>query len=225
MGNSIIRKFAPTAGVFALTVWCGWQFLEDASPLDDLAQQSPTRIDSDAFEPKLPVRIDRDMFAVVATAKPQQQERVLEQAEAAPPPFDPAPMLANLRLKGTFVHGERRVALINGGVFDEGETVTQDRTSGVRCQLRRVYADAVVVEVDGLRYRLAYGGRPERLTAVSMVPSTTPANERTQSRGPCAALVRAFANSLSNNSPAPKTLPYSWSSIRDLARPLWRPSP
>src|SRR5262249_51335457 len=80
-----------------------------------------------------------------------------------------------LVLNGTYVRGDRRMAVINGAVYTEGQTISP-ASAGRAVSLARVDVDRVVLSVDRMTSELAYS----RPTAAAEPPRTQPVHDGTE---------------------------------------------
>jgi hypothetical protein len=173
-----LGKMTPTIALFSLVSYCCW------TELDPPASSGPTKSDEKQAEitvgmltPGSTPAPDRNPFQTTSLSKADEKPRDAKvsgllsdkkdaKATAAqltkPPP--------QLMLKGTFIQGTRRVALINDRVYAEGETLTAIKTDPGSLVLAQVHPDKVLLQQGTQRFELKYTSR-ESKAAASPQPS------------------------------------------------------
>jgi hypothetical protein len=176
-----VLKTAPAAIVLVAAGVCAWPYLgasSDDAPAGPPAAP-PTEIAATLLEPAVGTNFDRDPFqeaaaarlalARVAFARLQARaagwfrRRPADGPAAAPGPVQPIGPGADLVLNGTFLQGERHLAMINGRVYAPGEALKGLDEARGRYVLAEVRPLSVVIDARGRRLELSYRG-----------PSSTP---------------------------------------------------
>jgi hypothetical protein len=173
-------KMAPTIVVVAASAACAWPYLWgplEAAPPGPKEAPLP-EIKAALLEPAVGTNFDRDPFqetaaARLALARPafaRLQARVVgwfrrrpaddpgDGTYAATGKVEAAGPGADLVLNGTFLQGERRLAVINGRVYAPGEPLKGLDAARGRYVLAEVRPLAVVIDAPGRRLELSYRG-------------------------------------------------------------------
>jgi hypothetical protein len=119
--------------------------------------------------------LDRDPFAPPAVEVPPEPaaRELAKQAKAMSAPGKPetgaqdnktpdagstasTPRIEGLVLSGTYVRGDRRMAVINGLLYSEGEQITSAGPTAVAASVARVDVDRVILNMEGRHAQLAY---------------------------------------------------------------------
>ena len=69
---------------------------------------------------------------------------------------EPVDILKSLALDATFLHGDRRLALINGRVCAQGESLAISDAAAWPCVVAGISADKVLIEHQGRTVELKY---------------------------------------------------------------------
>ena len=175
--SGMFGKLAPIATVFGLTVWCCWPYLEGAPEGTGLQQGGDLpRISGALLSPTVQPAPERNPFqpplvskatppeteepsaqsavgtqSSVGTPAPEQQEAVVE--EESPDIF------SGLVLGAIYIQGNRRVALINGQVCEQGDRLAISASSADPCIVTEISADKVLLSHGGQTVELKYAGR------------------------------------------------------------------
>jgi hypothetical protein len=129
-----INKVAPTALVAALVAWCCWPHWSGARS-DDLGQppESLPKIAHALLSPHIEAASDRDPFALSAASEADSTQIAASPTAEFPqaklvvkkrPSWEEiAATLSKLSVEATFIHGSRRMALIDGRVYEPGDAL------------------------------------------------------------------------------------------------------
>ena len=203
-----ILKVAPTAVVVVVSGVCTWPYVwapDDGSGGPKPAE--PPGLSAALLEPAVGADFERNPFQETAgvrlalarsafarlkgrladTLKRRKPEVPAEEPEAARRPVerlgvDPA---ANLVLNATYIQGQKRLAMINGRVYSQGEMLKGIESATGRWKLSEVRPHSVVIDVRGKLMELSYpspGSSPPG--AVARGPSTMTADEGGISEAP-----------------------------------------
>jgi hypothetical protein len=74
------------------------------------------------------------------------------------PIIDLTDMLSSLELNATYIYGDRRLAMINGHTFTEGQSSDSLVPLAEPGTIAEIGHDAVIMDVQGQTYRLSYSG-------------------------------------------------------------------
>jgi hypothetical protein len=102
----------------------------------------------------------RNPFVRTAPEPPRQPEPQPEQFKQAPglTAAEFSKQLEGIVLKGILIVGQRRVALIDNGIYGEGEPLLLARRT--LAVIAQVHEDRVLLARDGQSFELTYGTRP-----------------------------------------------------------------
>ena len=173
--SSTIGKLAPTAVVAAMIVWCCWGYLEPGPGQTVSRGSELPRIAPELYAPPGEPVSPRDPFRPVLAEKPVPAEKpkvarknakpkpqAKKLAEEAPIPSVVAvhvsqrDILSRFTLQGTYIRGNRRVAIINGQVFRQGQTMPISRVSKDLCTITQIGPYKVVLRHRGRNMELTY---------------------------------------------------------------------
>ncbi len=179
--NRTTKRIAPLCLMLGFTTWCCWQSLEAEAPFFLLAEDSlPPSIRPVQLEPSIPEHHAHDPFAIVTAT--EKSERTKEDATiltsiAADPIVDLTDVLSSLELNATYLYGDRRLAMINGQTFTEGQSSEELVPLVESGTIAQISHDAVLVDVQGQTYRLSYSG-------LSLVSAAETNNKPVPATGP-----------------------------------------
>jgi hypothetical protein len=208
-----IKKLMPLLIVAAILGYLCWPYVDSQTPrpndvdseaaLTSLVRslvpgdlQAPQR---DPFDSKGLVRRRRRGTGGTAVTDPanpdrSQQESVATASAGAEPDASPnagprtkappIPAPSYLELQGTLLCGDRRVALINGAVYSEGEELKPSGPASPAYLVSRIYSHRVLLESETESLELKY-------RTIEKIPATGP-------RGPSRDM-RVRANTLHKN--------------------------
>ncbi|HVC98510.1 MAG TPA: hypothetical protein VND64_32885 [Pirellulales bacterium] len=164
---------APTAIVAGAFGYLCWPYANDpaAKPEARGAAKATETLAALLSPPAAPAP-ERDPFnskvlpksATSATAQDAKSTAIKSQeakATAAPPRAAEtliATTLGDLALQGTHIQGRRRLAVINGSVYAEGDEIATSGTMTGPYKVVRVFAHRVEVLCDGQAVELTYSG-------------------------------------------------------------------
>jgi hypothetical protein len=183
--SELIKKLAPTGIVAAVAAWCCWPHLPgretdlglqapDTLPKIAASLLSPEFESASGRNPFRPVAEHEDEYAagaepVVSTVTRQQEtsgspkekpgsprEKPGSPKEEPSPEQDPLEIVKSLPLQATFVHGDRRMALIDGQFCEEGSTLAVADSARSPCIVARISAHRVLVLYRGRTVELGY---------------------------------------------------------------------
>ena len=174
-----IGKTALILIVIGVMGYLCWPYVSD--PLPEALALSPGKMPEIApalLAPPVAPAPDRDPFQQPPVAKPAEEPPppvVAEVPKPAPPPsaapapalnppivvkpelpVDPKDLLSGLALNATYVRGDRRLAVINGSLYAEGDQVKLSGPTMLALTLARVYPDNVILERKGQTVELNY---------------------------------------------------------------------
>jgi hypothetical protein len=104
-----------------------------------------------------PFRLPPPARAAMAAHKPAGP--AAQVAKAVDPAADTAKLLSGLALHATYIHGQRRVALINGLVYAEGEPLKPANPTTTPFVVAWVYPDRVLLRRLGQTVELHYADK------------------------------------------------------------------
>lgn len=160
----LVGRLAPTAIVAAFVAWCVWPYLSGAGSrgLGQEAGEVP-RIASSLLKPTMEPAGDRDPFRSADADQPDPSETATTEeeesaaVEAAPvPEVQPGDVLEQLTLDATFIHGGRRLALINGQVCQQGDALAISGLTTEPCLVARIAAHKVLIKFRDETLELEY---------------------------------------------------------------------
>ncbi|MHC4398927.1 MAG: hypothetical protein ACYTG0_04530 [Planctomycetota bacterium] len=160
--SELARKFAPIGMVAAMVAWCCWPYLDDSG--DGLVLEEPStlpEITATMLAPPTPAVAERDPFrpAHLAVDEPPPEELppdALPDVEPLPQ-ADPLEVAAGMPLEATCVQGDRRIAMIGGRVYEEGEPLAMSDVVTEPCYITRIYPHKVRILHLGRVVELTYG--------------------------------------------------------------------
>jgi len=172
---------APTAIVAGALGYLCWPYAEDPAkkPEATSAAKAKEALAALLSPPPAPAP-ERDPFnsqvlpKSALTAATQQVARSTAatpqetRANVAPPRTTEAAItttLSELALQGTHIQGSRRLAVINGTVYAEGDEIAASGTMTSSYKVVRVYMHKVEVECDGQAVELTYSGHEPKAVA------------------------------------------------------------
>jgi len=164
---------APTAIVAGAFGYLCWPYADDPAAKPEATSAANARETlTSLLSPPAASAPDRDPFnsrtppasAELATA--QGAKKTASTAQAATETATPrrateavvATTLVDLALQGTHIQGSRRLAVINGSVYAEGDEITTSGTMTGPYKVVRVFAHRVEVLCDGQAVELTYSG-------------------------------------------------------------------
>lgn len=180
--SSTFGKLAPTAIVGAMIVWCCWGYLEPGP--GGMVARGPElpRIAPELYAPPDEPVSPRDPFRPVLAKKPVPAEKpkgtqkkaqpkpdprqLAKSGEESPIPsvvavhVSPRDILGRFTLEATYIRGDRRVAIINGQVFRQGQTMPISRVSKDLCTITEIGRYKVVLRHRGRNMELTYQNPP-----------------------------------------------------------------
>ncbi len=132
--NGPAGKLAPTAAVAAVVAWCCWSYVGESGtgfPVNGggnppkittelLAPQIAPASSHDPFRPEAETEQSSENDAAASSGEDQIKLEVVGEG-GGPPVKAPDEVFASLTLDATCIQGDRRVALIDGRVYAEGE--------------------------------------------------------------------------------------------------------
>jgi hypothetical protein len=161
-----LTKAAPIAVVAGVVAFCCWPYLASpdtgpAGPGSREAQEIAPALLSPKFGPpterdpfRLPTDVQNQAPASrdVAIATVQKGDPVAPMARAA----DASDPLQGLSLSATYVHGKRRLAMINGHLYPEGGSFKVASSAGEPFVIARIDPYKVVLQRSGETVELNY---------------------------------------------------------------------
>jgi hypothetical protein len=160
--TTMIRNIGPLAGFFAAVAWLCWEQLVPPKAPPDFGPNKVTRIDAKLLNPELPPPCERNPLApvapVVAQTAPVNAETLAQEAAAGEDQARSAATLpVKLKLRGTYLGGMRKSALIDNRLCFEGDCVPGIAAGQEdACRLTQVERDHVVLRIEDQEFRLEY---------------------------------------------------------------------
>lgn len=180
--SELISKFAPTAVVAAVVTWCCWPYLSGPAAGPQLAESEVLpEIAPSLLSPTIEPPPERDPFRAgevegrAADAdKPAQVRRPAPEPPAPvekelPPQRDPLEIVSSLPLQATYVQGGRRLALISGQVYAEGQPLALSEPVTEPCIVARILPHTVRIRHQGRVAEIKY-----RDLAATSIPLSRP---------------------------------------------------
>lgn len=163
--SGTLGKLAPTAIVCGLVAWCCWPHLEGSHWATGVqpAAELP-RLAGELLSPQIEPAPDRDPFQPPPVRKPAPPEN---RQPAEPPPGKvehertvveeaPVDVFSGLALGAIYIRGDRRVALINGRVYQQGQPLVLSVPAADPCIVTEVSAERVLLLHRGQTVELKY---------------------------------------------------------------------
>jgi len=159
--TSILRNFGPLAAFSAAVAWLCCEQLNPPDAAPDLGPQKVTRIDQKLLEPQFPSPCARNPLVPAAPPAPESAGRTLGtvagEIGAGPTPLAEVPLPAHLKLRGTYVGGLRKSALIDDRLCFEGDCLPRTEAGAPHpWRLTQVERDYVVLRMNDKEFRLQY---------------------------------------------------------------------
>ena len=173
--STTIGKLAPIAIVAAVVAWCCYPYLDKPASEASLQQEGNLpRIIRSLLSPIIEPASDRDPFKPreERNTDSTQSEQPATAATAETPSLskeDILEILSNLVLDATFIQGNRRMALINGRVCEQGEPLAISGSITEPCIVTQISAHSVLIQ---------YGDRTVELKYRNAVASANPSKLR-----------------------------------------------
>ena len=159
-----IGKIVPTAIVAAVLTYLCWPYFNESTGAPEEKKENKLPVISQALlSPPAEPAPERDPFkqpgdkkwsaalAGQGTKKP-----------AAPRALADANPLGNQVLGATYIRGDRRLALISGHIYAEGEQLKGQNSSVSPLTVARICPDKVLLRRDGETLELKYAAAPPR---------------------------------------------------------------
>jgi hypothetical protein len=162
-----LKKIAPTAIVAAVLGYLCWPYFTDPEAAAGQKKESTLPVLTAALlSPPPEPAPDRDPFsqgknwsAAVTAKKPKATVK-------KPPPVENT--LTGQALNATYIHGERRLALISGQVYAEGEPLKGQNSSSSLLTVARICPDKVILRRGGETLELRYASiQPKSVDATA----------------------------------------------------------
>jgi hypothetical protein len=178
-----VGKFVPTAVVAAAVAYCSWSHLfAPEAPVSDRSGKLPT-ITAAQLSPTVAPRAERDPFRPVRATSPlapgttkagvsppvvkggvaagQKPGATAGGTTAAGPQGasdmrEPADLLGRLTLNATSLQGDRRVAMINGRLYEQGERLRLPELGTAACVVACILPHKVQLDWTGKTLELTY---------------------------------------------------------------------
>lgn len=164
--NVILKKMAPTLVVLAVAGYCCWSDEETGSPAKGKENGgNKPALTAALLTPQAAPPPGRDPFytALSETA----DDKAKKPAPPLPRPKRELPtsvhddllkLTSGLVLRATFIHGDRRVALINDRFYAEGDALPCSKTIAVT--IARIAPNKVIIRHAGQNAELKYSNSP-----------------------------------------------------------------
>ncbi len=173
--NLWIKKVVPTLAVLAVLGYCSWPGAE-GSLNKDKGKDKKREISQILLAPTtapLPMRDPfegpakkRDPIGGLAKKAPAPKEtaKAVASKQTAIASEELTKLLAGLALKGTFLSGERRLAMINDRIYAEGEAL-KSGTLKSPVLIAEIHADTVLLKHQGAQVELKYRAKDGKGTS------------------------------------------------------------
>jgi hypothetical protein len=122
--GTLINQIAPFMVVLALAGYCCWSESDDLAATPAKEKSATIELTSTLLAPTSTPAPARNPFPSPTANKKVVTERSI--TKAPPVKMDLAKNTSHLVLRATFICGDRRLAMINGKFYGEGDTVTPD---------------------------------------------------------------------------------------------------
>lgn len=179
-----IEKLAPTAIIMAAIAWCCGPYMDGSTSGIGVEDARLPEITEALLSPAINPVCQRDPFQPTCPgdtvseedkgpAEPPDKAMEPPPAESPPPraiyatptvPTGPTPevliaqVLRQITLDATYIQGNRRVAVINGRIFREGDVLARCGSSKEPCTVQRVFRDRVRIQYRGRNTEFGYRG-------------------------------------------------------------------
>ncbi len=165
--NKLITLGIVTAGIiYGCYPYVSGARMETASAPQKVSTASPRQL-----TPELPPVVVTDPFRLtLSTPKPITRPVTVQKPLTVKPTaaFDPVAVRASLSLQATCL-GRQRLAMINGRLYAEGDSLPEVGATGMAVQVVRVEADRVLLRAAAHELMLFYGdGRRSTSTKTSV---------------------------------------------------------
>lgn len=194
-----LAKSAPILIVAAFLGYLCWPYVDNPARRPETAKPGKA-LESFAAQlaPAAALSLERDPFnsrAVEKTARPAVTEGAKkapvtgETAKEGPASTGAAKTVVagapgEFDLQATHLRGERRVALINGSVYVEGDEIKPSGASAASYTVARIYAHTVVLQGSDQTTVLTYSSRESKPAAGRSTPGTSKGSSGKKSSGP-----------------------------------------
>lgn len=181
-----IKKMVPTLTMVGLVGYCCWPYLGRPTPEAARDNPKPPEVARTLLAPTLAPVPQRDPFGMTAPTPAKESPSTKPPPSANPPAAaiaraDLTSLLSGLTLNATLIRGSRRVALINGRSYAEGDKLTGSGSTTSACVVARVYPDKVVLDRQGQTVELKYANTSSK--SASSLPAKATAKTSPASRG------------------------------------------
>jgi len=183
-----LGKVTPIALLIGVVGYCCWPYLaaQEAGPAAEGAGKLP-EVTAGMLHPVPAAAAGRDPFRSAervrapATAK-RPASSAAQAAKTPAPEADTPQLLGGLRLYATYIRGERRLALIDGSVYAEGEPVKGARAMAAPFVVVRVDPDKVLLRRLGQTVELRYAARPAAAGSSAQARAAAAARDKVSGR-------------------------------------------
>lgn len=160
-----VGHMVPTVLVLAMGAYCCWPYLggRTAGVGVEAAGKLP-ELTAALLSPSIDPTPDRDPFraapaiepdAIANAAAPSEDSEASEASTSEPETTSPA-NVSVLTLNATFLHGSRRVAMINSQLYAQGEALAQGDSTAAQYVVSEVHPYKVMLERQGQIVELNY---------------------------------------------------------------------
>jgi hypothetical protein len=164
--SPLVHKFAPVAIVAGLFGWCCWPYLKAPDALV-LESGKPLEVGASLLSPDVDPAPARDPFRPPSLNETALHETTPTVVQATPSPVEEKPpaerplaeVMQSLALDATVIHGDRGIALINGKVYAEGDSLAVSGPVVHPYTVARISAYAVLIQHLAETAELQYRGR------------------------------------------------------------------
>lgn len=182
-----LGKVTPIGLLVGVVAYCCWPYLAaPAAGAADGAGKLP-EVTAAMLTPVPAPAAKRDPFrpadgAGMAVTARQPAPTMTPVAKRADPVPDKAPPRSRLRLNATYLHGGRRLALIDGSVYAEGETLKPASPAAVPLVVERIEAHQVVLRGLGQPLELRYADQPSAAGPLAQARAAAPGKAKVSGR-------------------------------------------
>ena len=172
--QKLFNRVAPLGVMTVCTIWCCWLQLRESTPLLAATEAKLPRIERKLLHPELSPASERDPFLQYKPEPASTSEEIEVQMEVPEePPIDPRTVIPSIRLDATIL-GTKHLAVINGKIHNEGESIVLEAAPEVQCRLQRVLSDGIVLSIEQQTFLISYSNASKEVTEPAPKADETP---------------------------------------------------
>jgi hypothetical protein len=196
--RGLAGRIAPTLAVGLVVAYCCFPYLAGAHRQYSESSKLP-EIGDQLLSPQTSPFCQRNPFGLAVLAEAVRNLDLSPGAQGEPEVthgdnqslVDPAELIGTLKLQGTFIQGQRRIAVIDGRTYEQGQTLEAAEGGGEPLVLDQVFQHGVTVRHKQRRYQLTYGA-PSDASIVSVSAPMAGHIPNLSDSTPARALTHAF---------------------------------